>query len=902
MGGLSSKQQFELVLNKLGTEDVDEDNTEFWDDLWKTSLNAKEIFEIAQPDVIRAIVQNKPRNLHSLFSQAVAQTFQVVETPYPVYFDQALNCTRVLARILPFIIESSDQGVHNMCWASLEAPLFSKEDKGSSKTSTRSSSPTGNETSSTQGADVDSSAEEQLQTSIAGTAERENLGKPDAETKDGVLAIALGDKGSACDHDGPAASSAATPDSKNDARVNSEQRACEDAAVSSPSSPSSSSVAASSRALSASCSGTPEPEEAALKHEREPLAVVLINSIFHMLFLPDFTIEDPNVDFREEDINSKEFKAALMWAPGVGSSEKSVTSSTQYDVNRIEVLRVLLAACCDPLFHSPDCFDSCDSLWLEVATSNDTPYSEIVLYSLLNTVLGYDPVGWGLPYGNLVTTDTAQPLMEVAVQVLIVLLDYGYPCNLAGSSGDQAASSAGSGSRAGAAAFSSSSALPKVDPDDTESPGFNVFRRALGSIEDPAQLNFIFRGFVRLLNNIPQSDRSYLPFSHNRVTCEQELLVLLWKCLEEIPRFLPYVLRHCEVTQLLVPLCYLMVEGRRDPARVGLIYLCTFTILKLSGERNFGVALNKEYTLELPVDVPLFTGTHADLLVVTIHKLVTDGHEKLTTLHNCFLTIICNVSPYCKCLISSTSVKLLNLVSHFAAPRRLFGAETNYIYVVMLLETLNNILQYQYQGNVHVVYAILRLKVVFEGLAALDLQKALEGARGLRSPPAAAEGTRAGTGPASASTVLMDIQAMQRAPEGDVPSNAPASPLRENGSGMPAYWEPDQAWIERVRSELPLNTVLRLLKHLAPQVDELTISRADGVTVSHEQVLAFIRETTMVGLLPVPHPIVIRKYQPNKFTALWFSAFLWGVIVVRSRNPPLFDGKAVKLFVVQGEK
>ena len=30
---------------------------------------------------------------------------------------------------------------------------------------------------------------------------------------------------------------------------------------------------------------------------------------------------------------------------------------------------------------------------------------------------GYDPVGWGLPYGSFVATDTAKPLMESAVQV-----------------------------------------------------------------------------------------------------------------------------------------------------------------------------------------------------------------------------------------------------------------------------------------------------------------------------------------------------------------------------------------------------------------------------------------------------------------------------------------------------
>ena len=41
--------------------------------------------------------------------------------------------------------------------------------------------------------------------------------------------------------------------------------------------------------------------------------------------------------------------------------------------------------------------------------------------------VGYDPVGWGLPYGNLVSTDTAKELMETSIQLLIILLDYGYP-------------------------------------------------------------------------------------------------------------------------------------------------------------------------------------------------------------------------------------------------------------------------------------------------------------------------------------------------------------------------------------------------------------------------------------------------------------------------------------------
>ena len=57
----------------------------------------------------------------------------------------------------------------------------------------------------------------------------------------------------------------------------------------------------------------------------------------------------------------------------------------------------------------------------------DVPYAEIVFDSLLNVVLGYDPIGWGVPYGGVFSTDTAKPLMEVAAQVLIVLLDFGFP-------------------------------------------------------------------------------------------------------------------------------------------------------------------------------------------------------------------------------------------------------------------------------------------------------------------------------------------------------------------------------------------------------------------------------------------------------------------------------------------
>jgi hypothetical protein len=42
---------------------------------------------------------------------------QVVETPAPQYFEQALNCVRVLTRVMPFLLEEAgDPFVEELCW------------------------------------------------------------------------------------------------------------------------------------------------------------------------------------------------------------------------------------------------------------------------------------------------------------------------------------------------------------------------------------------------------------------------------------------------------------------------------------------------------------------------------------------------------------------------------------------------------------------------------------------------------------------------------------------------------------------------------------------------------------------------------------------------------------------
>eukprot|EP00057_Strongylocentrotus_purpuratus_P005045 XP_003730076.1 PREDICTED: protein HID1 [Strongylocentrotus purpuratus] len=91
-------------------------------------------------------------------------------------------------------------------------------------------------------------------------------------------------------------------------------------------------------------------------------------------------------------------------------------------------------------------------------------------------------------------------------------------------------------------------------------------------------------------------------------------------------------------------------------------------------------------------------------------------------------------------------------------------------------------------------------------------------------------------------------------------------------------WRPTPEWVQSWKQKLPLQTIMRLLQVLVPQVEKICIDK--GLT-DESEILKFLQHGTLVGLLPVPHPILIRKYQANSGTTLWFRTYMWGVIYLR---------------------
>lgn len=654
-----------------------------------------------------------------------------------------------------------------------------------------------------------------------------------------------------------------------------------------------------------------------------PLAESLLLAIADLLFCPDFTVQSHKRSGADavEDIHTLD-SCEYIWEAGVGFAH-SPTPNHTHDLNRTELLKLLLTCFSEAMYLPPSSENSgTTNPWVQFFCSTENRHALPLFTSLLNVVCAYDPVGYGIPYNHLLFWDSREPLVEVSSQLLIVTLDSD-PATTSGPSMDGTTTSTA------------------MDEGDNPTPD-NLFVNYLSRIHREEDFQFILKGLARLLLN-PLS-QTYLPNSTKKIQFHQELLVLFWKLCDFNKKFLFFVLKSSDVLDVLVPILFFLNDARADQSRVGLMHIGVFILLLLSGERNFGVRLNKPYSVRVPMDIPVFTGTHADLLIVVFHKIITSGHQRLQPLYDCLLTIIVNVSPYLKSLSMVASNKLLHLLEAFSSPWFLFSSPQNHHLVFFLLEVFNNIIQYQFDGNSSLVYAIIRKRNVFHQLANLpsdtpSIQRALQRKKKTAEPLSrtnsqdgvSMEGSRpaAPAEPGTLKTSLIATPAIEkltekaqvsedgtlRAVDPEVPlspgeSNLPrplsdtesqsgdAAPGRQSRrhSSTSSQWNPSTDWVMSWKVKLPLQTIMRLLQVLVPQVEKICIDK--GLT-DESEILKFLQHGTLVGLLPVPHPILIRKYQANAGTAMWFRTYMWGVIYLRNMDPPIWYDTDVKLFEIQ---
>ena len=323
-------------------------------------------------------------------------------------------------------------------------------------------------------------------------------------------------------------------------------------------------------------------------------------------------------------------------------------------------------------------------------------------------------------------------------------------------------------------------------------------------------------------------------------------------------------------------------------------------------------------------ELPFFYGSYADAVILVLHRVIIAAHEGMYSTIHALLSVICNISPYSQGLCSASAMKIVNLAEAFGSLNYLYSTESNYIHLVLALETLNNIIQYQYSSNTNVVYAMLRSESVFKALTRIPYiqQQATPLSSSLSSSSSAATaapGTTAGAGGGGG-----DI-------DGRITRIDPTRIV------IPRFKVTKQ-WHHCMCSQLPLFAILNLLDGLGPQLEAFLLAQnkqnpskmaesailqrrkakqtnsasssssaaaatitASVTAVDVDQVLHFIAGTMIVGLLPQPHPIVVRGFHPNPNIEFWLTWYMWGVLCTSFQvreHLSLFDFNSIRLFSV----
>ncbi|KAJ3216571.1 hypothetical protein HDU67_009265 [Dinochytrium kinnereticum] len=399
-------------------------------------------------------------------------------------------------------------------------------------------------------------------------------------------------------------------------------------------------------------------------------------------------------------------------------------------------------------------------------------------------------------------------------------------------------------------------AFPEArEEDQIAATGNNEFRFYLAKLHRPEDFIFIMEGFERLLKNPMDASNTYLPGSTKKITLHVELVMLFWKFYE----------------------------------------------------------VNE-----------------------SIHMLITTtGKSPISSLHENFLICLSNVSPFIKSLTVVTSNKLLNLFNSFSNPGFMLATETNHKLVFYLLDIFNNIVQYQITGNSHLVYAIVRARQRFYDLNEITFATASVELNRLRSVKAERLKKLEKVGLRPSPTDPNDLKPIDSEPkshaseegeedETEVGSSEaakePTSPkgeLSEKAKGkLPMSqvsgetkmkFEPTEEWFVHWKSHLRLSVLITLVDALGPPIEALCVEKGFN---DDRRVIEYLQSGTLVGLLPLPHPLFIRRFTYSEPVRVWFTSYMWGHIFVKNTNttgsadviklsPPIWTGTKLGLFNVR---
>jgi hypothetical protein len=754
-----------------------------------------------------------------------------------------------------------------------------------------------------------------------------------------------------------------------------------------------------------SVSSPSTPAKNADEPNRPSLGDRLARTVLDLLFYSGFTVpwteEQRSLPLNTPVTTSRSHYC--IWERGIGSSLDLPGTTKAHEAHRVEVLRLLLVLLSKSIYVPAHLQSTTDNHFVRsITTSMERKKVLPLLCSLINvSVVKVKVDGWlgglaSLP-ADLVKDRLASNVEDVrhsttmlSLQILNILLDYEIPRK----DGDQLESypntpALGMGSpRPALHSTPSFASVQSFKSMDVEGPT-NLFRMYLSKLHRQADFQMLADGIFTIISQ-RLSPASLLSHSVNATDTSSagphipETLMLLWRLLSHNARFRLFLLDDATRSpQLLGHLLYHALNNKDSAARQGIVRLSIFIIhdiscdkafavqvckagsgarTKVTGGQRWGIAAASGTTLPA-----MGTGnasgqsqasTGADILIQAIYSLIASTKSTLSALYPPLIITLTNLSPFFKSLSILSSNRLLALFSSFSSPNFILADEGNPRLLYYLLESFNIIIQHGFNRNTNFIYALVRNHRQVELIANFTLRRGIAEMRRMRKKAGVTEDSMGGT------PILPPPTPRTPAPEGfsftekedephQLPPQSPNEPEAERapatqptsekargkmrrtsnssertirGLGLveeedeedrlvadfdeeQIYYAattigrngfvPTQAWVTSWQKALPLDTLQLTLLELVPKVQDLC-STISSKSNADDRVLAFLREQSLADVLPAASPVLPRQFRWTPQVTIWLRSYLWGIIYLCSSLPyGLYVGTNARLFQIR---
>jgi hypothetical protein len=343
-----------------------------------------------------------------------------------------------------------------------------------------------------------------------------------------------------------------------------------------------------------------EPSVAHTFHEFwwEGMAPRLVSYVLRLLFCPGFSVPSSAPGLSSDSAQD------LLWGSAV-----SLGSSNHWRV-RTDLVKLLLCCLSQELQEDVQAFTDHENLWRVLICNKGLQGSSVLILSIISVLSIFDQRSrsW-LPYNDSWSSSDLEDLVLVSLQYLNCCL-----INIPKESSTR--------------------------PTCLQDAGPNLYTTTLQSLSDLSVLAAALHSNFR---RVTDSANTYLPGSMRVPTFIEELLVFCFRCLQIRPDLASVLSADGKALDIAAALVHIVITYKDNLNHYGLLQQALFIMQALSTDREFSITLNTPFAMTLSIDLPVFSGTYADLLFLSYSSLMQAMPLHLLPLQPTLLVTLSNV-------------------------------------------------------------------------------------------------------------------------------------------------------------------------------------------------------------------------------------------------------------------